>query len=65
MAYESIEEWKEAIKAVFKAEAGCSDSFCQTQADAFEEIHEGENLADLPTPEECYEEELSQWAANC
>lgn len=65
MSYANIEEWKEEIKAIFKAEAGCSDTFCQQQADAFEELHEGEDLADLPTPMECYEEELSQWAANC
>lgn len=65
MTYGSIEEWKEEIKAIFKAEAGCSDIHCQIQADAFEEMYEGEELSDLPTPRECYEEELSQWAAGC
>lgn len=61
MTYESIEEWKDEIKAIFKAEAGCSDDFCQQQADAFESMHEGGDLCDLPSPQECYEEELSNW----
>ena len=61
MTYENMKEWKEEIKAIFKAETGCSDVFCQQQADAFESMYEGDDLCDLPPPQECYEEELSNW----
>jgi len=64
MPYETIEDWKQEIRNIFKAEAGCSDHFCNVQADAFEEMH-SEDWPDVPTPRECFEDELQEWASNC
>ena len=64
MTYKSIEEWKQEIRDIFKAEAGSSDSFCDNQADAFEEMH-GDDWPDIPSPRDCYEDEIQEWASCC
>ena len=58
MKYESIDEWKQEIKTIFKQETGCSDHHANTQADAFEEMHSDCELDELPSPTECYEAEV-------
>ena len=64
MKYETIEDWKNEIKRIFKETAKCTDSHCQTQADAFEEMH-AQDWPEVPTPEECFEAEMDEWRANC
>jgi hypothetical protein len=59
MKFESIEEWKQEIRNIFKQQWGCSDSHCNIQADAFEDMHSGCGLNDLPDPMECFEAEAS------
>lgn len=62
VTYESIEEWKQEIRTIFKQETGCSDHCCNVQADAFQEMHGDCALNELPSPMECYEAECD--AAN-
>lgn len=64
MKYESIEEWKEEIRTIFKQETGCSDRHAKVQADAFEEMYEDHELDELPKPQECYEAELDAAASD-
>lgn len=64
MEYETIEEWKNEIKRLFKEKAQCSDSLCQIEANAFEEMHI-QDWPDVPSPQECFDEEMLEWAASC
>ena len=58
MIFESKEEWKQAIRDTFKAETGCTNAYADTQADAFADMYQDDDLKDLPTPFECYQAEM-------
>ncbi len=56
--FETVEQWKQGIRDVFKSKLNYSDELANNQADAFEDMYEGEDLKDLPTPLECFQAEM-------
>ncbi len=58
MIYQSIEEWKQGIREVFKSKLNYSDDCANNQADAFEDMYRGDELRELPTPDECFDAEM-------
>ena len=62
MDYETIEDWKAEIKRLFREKADCCEEACRAEADAFEEMH-GNDWPEVPTPQECFNDETAEWAA--